>query len=246
MPTPQPLVPDVLVVHGALGSARQMAPLVERLRAGQRFASVTAIELPGHGDTPLPDPHRFSMMGFADAIAEAIAAASLNRPLVFGYSMGGYAALLLACTTPDLIGGIVTLGTMLQWTPAVATRAASRLDAASIREKVPAFAATLEERHAASGGWEQVVSRTAALLQALGDAPPLDAHRLSRIQCPVHLLVGDRDDSVTFDETVRVASQMPGARASLLHDTPHPIERVSLDVITREMSDLASLLSVDF
>jgi pimeloyl-ACP methyl ester carboxylesterase len=238
-----PLVPAVVVVHGALGSARQMAPVVEALRALRRFADVVPVELPGHGETALAAGQPFDMTVLADALGEAIARAGITRPLVFGYSMGGYAALVRELRAPGTIGGVVTLGTMLHWTPAIAARAAARLDATLIREKVPAFAATLAERHQGAGGWDTVLAHTARLLRELGDAPVLTDETLALIHCPVHLLVGDRDDSVSLEETAHAASRLPHARASLLADTPHPIEKVDVGLIAREVSDLAQRLS---
>jgi pimeloyl-ACP methyl ester carboxylesterase len=238
-----PLVPAVVVVHGALGSARQMAPVVETLRALRRFADVVPVELPGHGETALAAGQPFDMTVLADALGEAIARAGITRPLVFGYSMGGYAALVRELRAPGTIGGVVTLGTMLHWTPAIAARAAARLDATLIREKVPAFAATLAERHQGAGGWDTVLAHTARLLRELGDAPVLTDETLALIHCPVHLLVGDRDDSVSLEETAHAASRLPHARASLLADTPHPIEKVDMALIAREVSDLAQRLS---
>jgi pimeloyl-ACP methyl ester carboxylesterase len=207
-----PLVPAVVVVHGALGSARQMAPVVETLRALRRFADVVPVELPGHGETALAAGQPFDMTVLADALGEAIARAGITRPLVFGYSMGGYAALVRELRAPGTIGGVVTLGTMLHWTPAIAARAAARLDATLIREKVPAFAATLAERHQGAGGWDTVLAHTARLLRELGDAPVLTDETLALIHCPVHLLVGDRDDSVSLEETAHAACQSVGAR----------------------------------
>jgi pimeloyl-ACP methyl ester carboxylesterase len=238
-----PLVPAVVVVHGALGSARQMAPVVNALRAMHRFADVVPVELPGHGDTPYMGQRPYDMALLADALGDAIARASLTRPLVFGYSMGGYVALVRELQAPGTLGGIVTLGTVLHWTPAIASRACARLDPAMLREKVPAFAATLEERHAGAGGCDAVLARTAQLLRGLGDAPPLTESALPRIHCAVHLLVGDRDDSVTLEETAHAAARLPHARASLLADTPHPIEKVAPDMIAQEVSDLAQQLS---
>ena len=48
---------------------------------------------------------------------------------------------------------------------------------------------------------------------------------------------------ISLEEASRAASHLPHARAALLPDTPHPIEKVTLDLITREVSDLASHLA---
>ncbi|BAH38094.1 MAG TPA: alpha/beta hydrolase [Gemmatimonas aurantiaca] len=228
--------PSVLVVHGALGSAAQMQPVVDALRALDRFASVRVIELPGHGQTPLAEGAAFSMDYFADIIAvEASDARSADDcpPVVFGYSMGGYAALLLASRAPAAFTALVTLGTMLRWTPEVATLAASRLDPAVIAAKVPAFADTLAKRHANAGGWEALMQRTAVLLRGLGDAPPLTDAAFAAVQCPVHLLVGERDDSVTLADCEAAAALMPNAQSTMLPGVPHPIEKVPVDAVAR-------------
>lgn len=218
----------VLVVHGALGSATQMAPVVDALRAAGVTAS--ALELPGHGNTPVHDG-AFTMAAFADHVARAAWALGDARPVCFGYSMGGYAALLAEQDHPGTFAAIVTLGTMLTWTPEIATQGATRLDPDTVRAKVPAFADQLAARHAGAGGWELLMGRTARLLRALGDAPPLSAAGAAHIACPVTCLVGSRDDSVVFGDTAAFAAALPRGHAELLDGVPHPIEKVPLDRI---------------
>lgn len=225
---------SVLVVHGALGSASQMQPVADALVATNRFASVRVIELPGHGRTPLAEGAAFSMDLFADVIAVAASearSADDAPPVVFGYSMGGYAALLLASRAPGAIAGLITLGTMLRWSPEVATQAASRLNPAVIAAKVPAFAEALASRHAEAGGWEPLMERTAALLRGLGDTPPLTEASFASVQCPVHLLVGEKDDSVTLVDCEAAAALMPHARATMLPGVPHPIEKAPIPTV---------------
>lgn len=241
MPTLTTDFPVAFVVHGALGSAAQMQPIVDALAASGRFAAVRAVDLPGHGQTPADAG--FGMGPFVSALAAAIRDAGVGRPVVFGYSMGGYVALVLEASRPGSLGGIVTLGTMLHWTPEVAARAAARLDPVTMRAKVPTFADALDARHRGAGGWERVVTDTAALLTALGAAPPLTDETLRAIACPVHLLVGSKDDTVTLEETTHAASHIPHARASLLDGVPHPIERVPVALIMREMCDLLDLIN---
>lgn len=230
--------PSVLVVHGALGSASQMQPVVDALMASGRFDTVRAVELPGHGRTPLAEGMRFGMDTFADAVAEAAAkvrAETGRAPIVFGYSMGGYAAMLLASRASDAIGALVTLGTMVRWTPEIAAQAAARLDPVVIAVKVPAFADVLAARHLDAGGWELMMQRTATLLRELGDAPPLTTSAFGAIRCPVHLMVGEKDDSVTLADCEAVATQMVAARASRLPGIPHPIERVPMEMIVEKI-----------
>jgi pimeloyl-ACP methyl ester carboxylesterase len=231
--------PSILLVHGALGSARQLAPLADALRASLATV-VRVVELPGHGETP-GDDTEFQMDAFAARLAanaQAVQGADEPPPVVFGYSMGGYAALLAEATHPGTFGGVVTYGTMFEWTPEVAAGAAARLDPVIMADKVPAFAAQLRERHALAGGWETMLRRTAALLHALGASPPLTAATLREVGCPVTLLVGERDDTVTLASTTAVASQLPHGAVSVVPRAPHPIEKVPVSAIVLALTEL--------
>ncbi|MFN9204965.1 MAG: alpha/beta fold hydrolase, partial [Gemmatimonas sp.] len=139
-----PALPPALVVHGALGSTAQMHPIVEALSASGRFAAVQAVELPGHGRTPTSVG--FGMGPFTSALATAVRDVGFGRPVVFGYSMGGYVALLLEASAPGSLGGIVTLGTMLHWTPEVAARARTLHAPAARRPEAPAEGEPLDAR----------------------------------------------------------------------------------------------------
>jgi pimeloyl-ACP methyl ester carboxylesterase len=161
----------------------------------------------------------------------------IERAAVFGYSMGGYVALLLAAESPELVTSVATLGTKLAWTPDVAARETSRLDAATIRAKVPKFADMLERRHAAAGGWETVLAKTAVLMTELGDRAIVDTDVLSRIHQPVRLMVGDRDNVVTVDETVVAVQTLERGELGVLPKTPHPFEQVRLPLLATLLRD---------
>lgn len=229
--------PAILLVHGALGGAEQMQPLAAALRDA---GTVQLVELPGHGATALADGVAFDLPSFARSIHDAARRHRIGNlaPICFGYSMGGYAALLLEATSPGTLSGIVTLGTKFEWSPDVATAAASRLDVSAIRAKVPAFAEQLRARHERAGGWELVLSRTAQLLIALGSEPLLSASRLATIAAPVRIAIGSRDDTVTAHEAERIASLLAHATVHILHDVPHPIERVPTHLVVDLVVDL--------
>jgi pimeloyl-ACP methyl ester carboxylesterase len=222
----QPLI----LIHGALGAADQLAPLSEALPGAR------VLELEGHGETPSPHTH-FSIDQFAEQLRHFIAAKSLAPANIFGYSMGGYVALRLASQYPNLIAGIATLGTKIDWSPEIAARETSRLDPATIRAKVPKFADALETRHAKSGGWEQMLARTADLMKGLGANPPLDTAAFATITPRARLMVGDRDTVVTVDETARAARALPAGELAVLPGTPHPLEQVNMPLLASLITD---------
>ena len=73
-----------------------------------------------------------------------------------------------------------------------------------------------------------MLRETAGLLRELGARPPLTADVLAGIACPVRLAVGDRDATVTLEETRDAMRALPRGTLEVLPGTPHPFERVPL------------------
>ena len=193
------------------------------------------VELEGHGGTPLRNrPLRIE--SFAAAVLEAMDEASVSQADVFGYSMGGYVALYLAATSPDRVRRVSTLATKLEWTPEIAARERSMLDAATIRAKVPKFAAALEARHTAVG-WEALLTKTAELIRGLGAAPLITDDLLATIRQPTRIAVGDRDATVTIDECVAAVRRIPNGELEVLPRTPHPFEKAPSERVARSLAE---------
>lgn len=226
-------MPDVILIHGALGAIDQLAPLAAQLASR---VTVHRVELEGHGARSSDLP--YSTERFAANIRAFMAEKGIARASIFGYSMGGYVALCLAAESPDLVARVATLGTKLAWSAEVATKETARLHAPTIRAKVPRFADMLEQRHAGAGGWELMLERTAAFMSSLGVKPVVDDAMLARIKQPVRLMVGDHDNVVTVEETRRAASALSAGELAVLPGTPHPIEQVRLPLLATHLNDL--------
>lgn len=224
----------LVLLHGALGAADQMAPLRARLDLD---APIVVPDLPGHGARADAADGAWTMDAFADDVRARIAEAGCARAVVFGYSMGGYVALHLAAIAPDVVRAVGTLGTKLAWTPEVAAREVRQLDPAAIRAKVPRFADLLAGRHG-DERWETVLAGTAALLRALGERPRVTPASLATISCPVRLAVGDRDATVTLDETRGAIAALAHGELEVLPGTGHPFERAPLDRIALSVREL--------
>jgi pimeloyl-ACP methyl ester carboxylesterase len=226
---------DLVLLHGALGDGRQLAPLAERLTDGR---GVTMIELPGHGTTPAPEGP-LSIDAFAQAVLGEMDHRAIERADFFGYSMGGYVALFLAGTVPDRVARVMTLATKLAWNAEVAARESAMLDAATIRAKVPKFAAALETRHTALG-WEMLLARTAELMRELGARPCVDDDLLGRISQPVRIGVGDRDTTVSIDECIAAVRRLAAGELEVHPRTPHPFEKAPIERLARSLVDFLS------
>lgn len=223
----------LVVLHGALGSAHQFEPL----RAALPGVDIHVLEFHGHGSAPdVEAPWTIDLFAhqLEDLLEDLLSDLHEVPHVVFGYSMGGYVAIRLAQRRPDLISRILTLGTKLDWSPEGAAKEIKMLNADVIEQKVPAFAADLQRRHGADR-WRTVLAKTAELMVDLGAQPVLTEHNVADVTVPVRYGIGDRDEMVTQEETIRFYRATPQAQLTVLPGTRHPIEKVNLDLLIPEI-----------
>lgn len=212
---------SIILLHGAIGATDQLEPLAAELEKNFR---VFMLGFSGHGR------HAFSSKGFgieifAEELKSFITENKLAQPCIFGYSMGGYVALHLASIEPQLVGTIITLGTKFSWSPEIAEKEARMLDAETILQKVPKFAAALEQRHGSE--WKELLQKTAQMMKGLGDKNILTQEILSKINSRVIIGLADSDNMVSLDETTAAYKNLPNAGMYMLPFTKHPIETVN-------------------
>jgi pimeloyl-ACP methyl ester carboxylesterase len=216
----------LLLLHGALGSKDQLKPLASALHNSYQIHS---FNFGGHGGRPFPEK-TFSIPLFSDQILEYLQGSGVDRVNIFGYSMGGYAAMHLAKHHPNKVNKLVTLATKFHWDENTAAREVKMLDGKTIQEKVPAFAAQLQQRHAPND-WLLLLNKTKQLLIDLGNNNNLKPEDYATITTPALVLLGDRDKMVTLEETLAVYKQLPNAQFGILPGTPHAFEQVNLSLL---------------
>jgi len=223
----------LLLLHGAIGSKDQLQLLAEALKGS--FEAHT-LNFSGHGGEPFSSD--FSIQQFADEVHQYIINHQLKNVYVFGYSMGGYVALYLANKQLHTFEKILTLATKFRWSPELALQEVKMLDPKIIEDRIPAFAKTLQERHAPNS-WKSLMEKTSTMMLGLGENPLLTAKDFQNIHTPVKLAIGNADKMVSIEETSEVANWLPNSRFLILQDVPHPIEKVPIarlaEVITAFM-----------
>jgi pimeloyl-ACP methyl ester carboxylesterase len=95
----------LILLHGGLGSGEMFGPILPALTAHHHVISV---DLQGHGRTADID-RPISVELMAKDIAALIGHLGLDKPDVFGYSLGGGVALFLAAQHPELVGKAVVV-----------------------------------------------------------------------------------------------------------------------------------------
>lgn len=223
----------ILLIHGALGSAASFKPLIPLLEA-QSF-KVHTFDLGGHGANSYYGP--LSMRLFGEEVLAYLDKHGLHSVSIFGFSMGGYAALQLASIAPQRIDSILTLGTKWDWDLAQIERETTPLNPDFLLEKAPKYAAKLEETHTGQG-WRPLLARTSELLNRLAKEGGFSTELATKIQTPVRILLGDSDKMVTRDVSEAMAAALPQGSFRMLPNTPHPLEKVDSSLLVQEMLEV--------
>jgi pimeloyl-ACP methyl ester carboxylesterase len=222
--------PGLLLLHGALGSSAQLAPLSLFL---ENSFSLGIIDFTGHGKQTL-FVNDFSFDVFMDDIYKWAGKQSREKINLFGYSMGGYAALLFAAKYPERVEKIFTLGTKLLWTPEEAERESQFLFPEKMEEKTPGFANKLKEMHGLTN-WANLVNKTRTFISSMGKNAPLSKEIFKNISCRVLLGVGDKDTMARVEDTVNVYGMLPKGELLVIPNTPHPFEKVDLESLANQI-----------
>ena len=96
--------PDILMIHGLMGSSSSFNFITNEL--AEKF-HVTAIDLPGHGDSNLQIP--FDLNNLTYVVEEFINEKFLNPIDVIGYSLGGTILNNLATNQKGLLNSIILI-----------------------------------------------------------------------------------------------------------------------------------------
>lgn len=221
--------PKLLLLHGALGAAVQFNKLEKLLST---VFEVHCYDFPGHGGKAFAE-HELTMPLLTEHLLDHMKAFHLMGCHVFGYSMGGYAALWLESNKPGCFCSIMTLGTKFQWDKVAAEKESKLIAPDFLEKKAPQFAETLVVRHK-TGDWKKLANQTIHLLQHLG-RHPLALTDFENIGCPVRLTLGDRDSMVSIEETTHVLTALPKASLLVMPDTPHILEKINQQYLSEEI-----------
>ena len=220
---------DLLLLHGALGSKDQFIDLEIALAGTYK---IHTLNFSGHGKRP-SHHHSFTIQNFAHEVLDWMNEHYIQTIDIFGYSMGGYVALWLARFYPERVGKIFTLGTKLKWNEEEAEKEIKLLNAEKIVEKVPAFARSLAERHG-EHEWKSVMSKTALMMKDLAHTHLSDQDFI-KIEHPVLLGLGEKDNMVSVAETEYVHHLLKNSGFKVYPEVTHPIEKVPIELLQKEL-----------
>ena len=101
--------PTVVFVHGLGGARMQWMPTVRKLITDHH---VVLVDLPGHGESPMPDA--FSFAACAAALDQVLAKQQGDSTVVVGHGLGGSIALMEAGAHPGRMRGLIMIDATLK------------------------------------------------------------------------------------------------------------------------------------
>ncbi|SDJ39379.1 alpha/beta fold hydrolase [Chryseobacterium jejuense] len=227
-------MPNLVLLHGALGHSEIFNSYLNSLSV---YFTIHTPLFSGHGDNELP-ADGISIEKYTHELAEYCTENNLKDVYFLGHSMGGYVALCYAMKHPENVNSIMTLGTKFDWTEEQALKESKMLNPDIILEKIPQYAQLLEKQHGLK--WKQLLSAIADLMIDLGKKPPLKDH-LASIDTPVQIMVGDKDNMVTLEESAHVYRSLPNAKLAVLPETKHPMDKVRPNLLLNLIKDFWNL-----
>jgi 2-succinyl-6-hydroxy-2,4-cyclohexadiene-1-carboxylate synthase len=235
---PGPATRPVVLLHGFTGAPQAWQPVVERL-AGTTL--IAAPYLPGHDPAASEPPHG-TLLDAVDALAQALRTLYKARWRVAGYSLGGRLALALATRHAELLDSTLAIGASpglaseaeraerrtgdVRWAQLLRERGLDEFLAEWMAQ--PLFASQRELPAAVLAAQRAIRARQranhlAAALEVLGLAVMPDLRpALPRLETPLHLLVGERDDKFRA-LAQEIAALAPRARMTIVPGVGHNV-----------------------
>jgi pimeloyl-ACP methyl ester carboxylesterase len=201
--------PPIVFVHGLGMSGATWARCMELLEGRHQ---VVAIDLIGHGDSPVPEDPAAYTRDAALADLDELFATLAEPPVLVGHSLGGYLALAHAATRPGATRGIVVLNTGPGYRDA---------------EKREGWNERTRRNAHRFGVPEQVTT-----LNLQEDSVVMD--RLAEMTVPTLVLAGDQDRPEYTASGQYLERKMPHARLLVIeggehsmHESTHAVEVVA-------------------
>jgi len=101
--------PAILAIHGNSACKEAYTKVFDAFRETHRLI---AFDLPGHGVSENADPETaYNVSAYADVAEDVLNVLDVSKPLVLGWSLGGYVGLELTARDPGAYAGLCITGT---------------------------------------------------------------------------------------------------------------------------------------
>lgn len=221
---------SILFLHGALNSSSQFDVL--KTKINDNFTA-HSFNFSGHGGNIMPLTG-LSFEVFVNDILNYLNQNKIDKINLFGYSMGGYAALMFALKYPERVEKIFTCSVKLKWDLESAAKETDLLNPEKIAEKVPAFANNLMMLHGINV-WKNLLKSTSNMLMDLGKGQLLTEEDFQKINCPILFALGDKDTTAGLADTISIYKTLKTANLFVMPNAPHEFNKLDMDLLATQI-----------
>lgn len=213
--------PALLLLPGLLGSINmQWRSLTGALNDA---FDLILIDFRGHGRSE--NRERTLAPGrLVDDIVGVLDELKIEQVHVAGYDMGGYLGLMLALREPHRVATLLMHATKFYWNAAAVRAMRKHLDPETVEKTAPAYADQLVREH--GGRWRQLARQAGDLVATIAEEG-LTEGMARRVQSPVLVSVGDRDELVRLAEAARLSRVFPDGQLLVLPGVRHSFGALS-------------------
>lgn len=213
--------PALLLLPGLLGSMNmQWRTLAGALSHHFRLI---LMDLRGHGRSENRE-HVLTSEQLIQDIVGMLDDLEIERAHVAGYDMGGYLGLMLALREPYRVATLLMHATKFYWNADTVSAMRRHLDPETVEKTAPAYADQLVREH--GGRWRQLARQAGDLVATIAEEG-LTEGMARRLQSPVLVSVGDRDELVRLAEAARLARVFPNGQLLVLPGVRHSFGTLS-------------------
>jgi 3-oxoadipate enol-lactonase len=219
--------PEVVLVHGFLGSSKIFDPLTEHL--ANRF-SVTTIDLPGFaGSYDIPVPATVEEL--SHMVADTIQSSGLNSCSILGHSLGAMIALEISLQRPNFLEKMVLYGGCPDgYLPGRFETTEESIE--KIRSGgIETVAADIATQWFQRGNQDPLYPLAQAAGSQSNEAAAIDhlktwdhwraRDRLDKVQTPTLIICGDCDRSTHPDLSIEMWKKIPQAQLFIAPNAGH-------------------------
>lgn len=231
--------PSLMLIHGVGLNADSWGPMLPYL---EKYFSITAIDLPGHGKSPSITAN--SLSDYAQKIADILP----NNCFIVGHSLGALLTLELALTAPDKIAAIAPLNAVYRRTED-AQRAVQKRAKALNHMKNSDPSQTLERWFGAKPEdtnkemskrcerWlnqvDPMAYKQAYTIFAHANSPSENA--LARIACPALFITGEDEPNSTPAMSQNLAKHVAHGQALIVPDAKHMMPMTHAGIVANAL-----------
>jgi pimeloyl-ACP methyl ester carboxylesterase len=223
--------PSVIALHGWSRNSSDWDDVL-------RGEDALALDLPGFGNTPVPD-EAWGTPEYADAVVAAICNVAATPFTLVGHSFGGRVAVQIAASRPELVAGLVLTGAPLY--RHALTKPPATFRAAKVLYRAGILSDALMDRmryrygsadyRAASG-----VMRT-LFVKVINESYDAPITAICASGVPVFLVWGEHDQEVPLSVASRIHAAVDGSTLRVVPGANHLLDRELREELKTAIAD---------